>query len=37
MGKDHTLFAKIGGKVEFQASLKRRTMCRLWPVSEAGE
>ena len=37
MGKDHTLFAKIGGKVEYRQGLKRRTYVSIVPVPEAAE
>ena len=37
MGKDHTLFAKIGGKVEYRQGLKRRTYVSIIPVPEAAE
>jgi large subunit ribosomal protein L27 len=37
MGKDHTLFATIGGKVVFKQGLKRRTYVSVMPVTEAAE
>ena len=37
MGKDHTLFAKIGGKVEYRQGLKRRTYVSVLPSPEAAE
>jgi large subunit ribosomal protein L27 len=37
MGKDHTLFAKVGGKVEYRQGLKRRTYVSIVPVPEAAE
>jgi len=37
MGKDHTLFAKIGGRVVFKQGLKRRTYVSVMPVTEAAE
>ena len=37
MGKDHTLFAKVSGKVEFKQGLKRRTYVSVVPVAEAAE
>ena len=37
MGKDHTLFAKIGGKVEYRQGLKRRTYVSVIPAPEAAE
>jgi large subunit ribosomal protein L27 len=37
MGKDHTLFAKIGGKVEYRQGLKRRTYVSVTPSPEAAE
>ena len=36
-GKDHTLFAKIGGQVVFKQGLKRRTYVSVMPISEAAE
>jgi large subunit ribosomal protein L27 len=35
IGKDHTLFAKIDGKVEFRAKTKGRVFVSVLPVSEA--
>jgi large subunit ribosomal protein L27 len=37
MGKDHTLFAIIGGRVEYRQGVKRRTFVSVLPVSEAAE
>jgi large subunit ribosomal protein L27 len=37
MGKDHTLFATVGGKVEFKKGLKRRTYVSIMPSAEAAE
>ena len=37
MGKDHTLFAKVGGKVVFRHGQKRRTYVSVMPVTEAAE
>jgi len=37
VGKDHTLFAKIGGKVVFKQGLKRRTYVSVMPTPEAAE
>jgi large subunit ribosomal protein L27 len=37
MGKDHTLFAKVGGKVEYRQGLKRRTYVSVVPAPEAAE
>jgi large subunit ribosomal protein L27 len=37
MGKDHTLFAKVGGKVEYRQGLKRRTYVSVHPVPDAAE
>jgi len=37
MGKDHTLFAKIGGRVVFRQGLKRRTYVSVLPATEAAE
>ena len=37
MGKDHTLFAKVGGKVLFKQGLKRRTYVSVVPATEAAE
>jgi large subunit ribosomal protein L27 len=37
MGKDHTLFSKIGGKVEYRQGLKRRTYVSVIPSPEAAE
>jgi large subunit ribosomal protein L27 len=35
MGKDHTLFALINGRVEFQTKAKGRTYVSVVPVTEA--
>jgi large subunit ribosomal protein L27 len=37
MGKDHTLFAKIGGRVVYRQGLKRRTYVSVMPSVEAAE
>jgi large subunit ribosomal protein L27 len=37
MGKDHTLFAKVGGRVVFKQGLKRRTYVSVVPATEAAE
>ena len=37
MGKDHTLFAKVGGKVVYRQGVKRRTYVSVMPVTEAAE
>jgi large subunit ribosomal protein L27 len=37
MGKDHTLFAKIGGTVEFKKGAKDRTFVSVVPESQAAE
>ncbi len=37
MGKDHTLFAKTGGRVEYRQGLKRRTYVSVVPVPAAAE
>ena len=37
MGKDHTLFATAGGRVEYRQGVKRRTFVSVMPVSEAAE
>ena len=37
MGKDHTLFARVGGKVTYKQGLKRRTYVSVVPTSEAAE
>ncbi len=37
MGKDHTLFAKIGGRVVFKQGLKRRTYVSVMPNPETAE
>lgn len=37
MGKDHTLFATVGGRVEYRQGMKRRTFVSVMPVSEAAE
>ena len=35
VGKDHTLFAKIDGKVEFRSKTKGRVFVSVHPMSEA--
>ena len=35
VGKDHTLFAKIDGKVEFRSKIKGRVFVSVRPMSEA--
>ena len=35
LGKDHTLFAKIDGKVEFKARTKGRVFVSVLPMTEA--
>ncbi len=37
MGKDHTLFATVGGQVVFKKGLKRRTYVSVQPESDAAE
>ncbi|WP_417671647.1 50S ribosomal protein L27 [Roseibium sp.] len=37
MGKDHTIFATVEGKVEFQAKANKRTFINVVPVAEAAE
>ena len=37
MGTDHTLFAKITGRVEFRAKGNGRTFISVLPVAEAAE
>jgi len=37
MGKDHTLFATVEGRVVYRQGLKRRTFVSVMPVSEAAE
>ena len=37
MGKDYTLFAKVGGKVVFRQGAKRRTYVSVMPITEAAE
>lgn len=37
MGKDHTLFALVAGKVEFQAKSNGRTFVTVAPVAMAAE
>ncbi|MBD8892461.1 MULTISPECIES: 50S ribosomal protein L27 [Roseibium] len=37
MGKDHTIFATVEGKVEFQAKANNRTFINVLPVAEAAE
>ncbi len=35
VGKDHTLFAKINGKIEFRTKAKGRVFVSVLPMSEA--
>jgi large subunit ribosomal protein L27 len=35
MGKDHTLFAKINGRIQFNAKAKGRTYVSVLPMTEA--
>ncbi|MEJ1993491.1 MAG: 50S ribosomal protein L27 [Maritimibacter sp.] len=37
MGKDHTIFATVEGKVTFAKGLKGRTFISVMPVAEAAE
>ncbi len=37
MGKDHTIFATVEGKVAFRKGLKGRTFISVMPVSEAAQ
>ncbi len=37
MGKDHTIFATVEGKVSFAKGLKGRTFISVMPVAEAAE
>ena len=37
LGKDHTIFATVEGKVEFQAKANKRTFINVVPVAEAAE
>ncbi|NVK35996.1 MAG: 50S ribosomal protein L27 [Rhodobacteraceae bacterium] len=37
MGKDHTIFAVVEGKVDFQAKANGRTTINVLPVAEAAE
>ena len=37
MGKDHTLFARVGGKVVFKQGWKRRTYVSVMPATDAEE
>lgn len=37
MGKDHTIFATVEGKVTFHKGLKKRTFVSVMPVAEAAE
>ena len=37
MGTDHTIFAKVEGKVTFKKGLKGRTFISVLPVAEAAE
>jgi large subunit ribosomal protein L27 len=35
IGKDHTLFAKVDGKLEFRTKTKNRTFVSVLPMTEA--
>ena len=37
MGKDHTIFATVEGRVSFRKGLKGRTLISVLPVAEAAE
>ncbi|CTQ61520.1 MAG: 50S ribosomal protein L27 [Roseibium album] len=37
MGKDHTIFATVEGKVQFKAAANKRTLINVVPVAEAAE
>ena len=37
MGKDHTIYALVPGRVEFRAGLKGRTFVSVVPMPEAAE
>ncbi|WP_029061931.1 50S ribosomal protein L27 [Labrenzia sp. DG1229] len=37
MGKDHTIFATVVGKVQFKAAANKRTLINVVPVAEAAE
>ncbi|MEL7527475.1 MAG: 50S ribosomal protein L27 [Pseudomonadota bacterium] len=37
MGKDHTIFATVEGKVQFKATANKRTLINVVPVAEAAE
>lgn len=37
MGVDHTLFAKVEGRVSFKKGFKGRTLISVLPVAEAAE
>jgi large subunit ribosomal protein L27 len=37
MGTDHTLFAKVEGRVEFRAKTGGRTFVSVIPMAEAAE
>ncbi len=37
MGTDHTIFAKVEGKVTFKKGMKGRTFISVLPVAEAAE
>ena len=37
MGKDHTIFATVDGKVQFHKGLKNRTFISVLPAAEAAE
>ncbi|ACM03006.1 50S ribosomal protein L27 [Cereibacter sphaeroides KD131] len=37
MGRDHTIFATVEGRVEFRKGLKGRTFISVLPTAEAAE
>jgi large subunit ribosomal protein L27 len=37
LGRDHTIFALVEGRVEFHSGLKRRTYVSVLPAAEAAE
>ncbi len=37
LGRDHTIFATVEGRVEFRTGLKRRTYVSVLPPAEAAE
>ena len=37
MGKDHTLYSKVNGKVSFKQTKNRRTYVNIDPISQAAE